>query len=1415
MNDQIIKPDYIFETSWEICNKVGGIYTVLSTKARTIVEEYHDKYILIGPDVWMETREHPDFIEDQNIFASWREKAAAEGLNIRTGRWNVSGRPIVILVDFTPLFSEKDQIFFDLWEQFKLDSLSGQWDYIEPAMFGYAAAKVIESFYEFNLSASDRIVAQFHEWMTGTGVLYLKENVPQVGTVFTTHATALGRSVAGNGLPLYGKLESYDPVQTAKKFGVTAKQSLESISANEADSFTTVSEITAHECRHFLDKDPDVITVNGFEDTFVPGENEFQQKRANARKKIIEVAEAVCGLELPEDSLLVINSGRYEFKNKGIDLFIDGLAELNKDQNLPRKVIAFITVPANQAGPRQDVVERMRDHTYGPVEQPWLSHYLFDQDEDPSVQRFVEKGLNNTAGSNVFVIFVPAYLDGRDGIFNMPYYDTLIGFDLSVFPSYYEPWGYTPLESIAFSIPTLTTSLAGFGAWVNAGFQVQHDGVIVSERKDDNDKEVVKDIHDVLLRFLKMNKEEYQASGREAWNISRNALWSSFIENYRQVWSIALEKVGYRSELFRGKQQQFRLREYIPATETDNSPIWGKVLVKAEIPPKLKGLYELSRNLWWTWNCEAEELFSNVDPDQWEQCAHNPVALLEMVSLERYRELEEDMDFTALLKIVLKKFHAYMGEKSGNGKALISYFSMEYGLHESVKIYSGGLGILAGDYLKQASDSNLNLIGVGLLYRYGYFRQKLSPHGEQIADYLPQKFTHLPIKPVRDENGEWVKISIALPGRALFAKAWRLDVGRIPLFLLDTDIEENQEKDRAITSQLYGGDNEHRLKQELLLGVGGIRLQETLNIHPDVYHCNEGHAAFIGIERMRRLIQDRIISFSMAREIVRSSTLFTTHTPVPAGHDAFSEDLLRTYIPHYAGRLNISWDEFMNLGRTHANNTQEQFSMSVLAARLSQEVNGVSKIHGNESRKMFAGMYPGYFPGELHIGHVTNGVHYGTWTSRIWRKLYESEFGEGFYDHQSEAKYWDKIQEVPADVIWNIRKELKKELFEFLKKRLTENMTRRQEAPQHIINTIDRLDENILTIGFARRFATYKRAHLLFRNEKRLSEIVNHDEHPVQFVFAGKAHPNDKAGQDLIRHIIEISRKSEFEGRIVFIENYDMHVARKLVQGVDVWFNTPTRPLEASGTSGMKAVMNGVLNFSVLDGWWAEGFKPEAGWAIPEKKTYENQQFQDELDAETIYNILEDDLIPRFYNTGKDEIPMEWVKYIKNSTAWISHEFTMKRMLDEYNSKYYRPLSERSVAIKKDDCSMARSISGWKEKLNRHWRDIVIKSVKVPDSSKRALRFGEVFKAEVKVEFGKIAVEDIGMEVVFGQRVNDQMEDILFSRPLAIGEVHDGIATFSSEFGIDHAGVLDYAIRMYPTNPLIPHKQETGMVKWI
>lgn len=1413
-DNTLIKADYLFEVSWEVCNKLGGIYTVVSTKALTLKNNLEDQYFLLGPDVWKETQDNPEFSEDKLIYKTWHDKAESEGLHFRIGRWKIEGSPIVILVDFTPYFPVKDKIFADFWVKYQLDSISGQWDYIEPAMFGYAAAKVIESFYKFYLSATDKFIAQFHEWMTGTGVLYLKEHVPQAGTVFTTHATTLGRSIAGNMMPLYRNLMQYQPDQLSNNLGIRAKHSLEKLAAQYADSFTCVSETVAPECKYFLGRQPDFITPNGFENSFVPTVDQFEHKRTEARRKLLKVAAAVLGYEPDTNSILLINSGRYEFRNKGIDLYIDAMWKLNKDPQLEKDIIAFITVPAHHTGPNENVRSRLEGPVFNETHiANFLTHDLFDPDHDAVLNRIHATGLENLFEDRVKIIFVPAYMNGNDGIFNMSYYDILIGFDMSVFPSYYEPWGYTPLESLGFQIPTITTTLTGFGKWALSKATDLDSAITVIDRNEDNTIEVVEAIARVISDFSLKSKEEVVKSRTLAGQLSQIALWENLIEEYYRAYSSALQKVESRSELYREKQSI----DYYTSFDSlkSNKPVWKKLFVNPSLPVHLMDLDRLSRNLWWMWNTEAQDLFRMIDRNLWEESGQNPIAMIEGLQFDQIKKLALDKQFLEKLSAVTSNFNVYMEKASDKPLHKIAYFSMEYGLHDTIKIYSGGLGMLAGDYLKEASDSNVNIIGVGLLYRYGYFNQHISLFGDQLSELVPQRFTHLPINPVRNEKGEWVTVSMALPGRNLYAKVWKVDVGRVPLYLMDTDIEENQESDRQVTYQLYGGDWENRFKQELLLGVGGIRLLDAIGETPDIYHCNEGHAAFIGMERLRKYVQDDKLTFPLALELVRSSTLFTTHTPVPAGHDAFSEDMLRAYIPHYADRLNISWEHFMNLGRMYENKPDEKFSMSILAARLSQETNGVSRIHCNVSRRMFKDLYDGYYAEELPIGYVTNGVHMPTWTADAWKAIYREHLGQALFDDQSNPDHWVKIHLVSDEIIWNTRNYQRKELIEYIKVRVTNDLTRRQENPKIIMETMNGLDENVLTIGFARRFATYKRAHLLFSNIERLKELVNNATMPIQLLFAGKAHPNDKAGQDLIKKIVEVSRLPEFRGKLLFIENYDMALAKKLVSGVDVWLNTPARPLEASGTSGEKAAMNGVINLSVLDGWWAEGYRPKAGWALKESSTYANQQFQDELDAETIYNMLEEEIIPLFYKRNEKGIPTGWVQYIKNTISEVAPHYTMKRMLDDYYKQYYGKLYRRSKLLSANHFEKAELIAAWKKKILTHFENIEIVSVKMPNSTSRPLALGEGFQAEITLELNELEPEDVGIEVVFGLKENDEVTFISHSEEMKLISLEGKTATYGCEIPVLQSGVFDYAFRLYPKNDLLPYRQDINLVRWI
>ena len=1408
------KPNYIFEASWEICNMIGGIYTVLSTKAPLIKAEYGDSYITVGPDVWKETHSNPDFIEDKNLFPAWRESAAGEGLYFRIGRWNVDSKPIAVLVDFTALFPEKDKIFFNLWEKYKVDSISGQWDYVEPAMFGYAVGKVIESFVGFHLSLSDKVVAHFHEWMTGSGVLYLNEFAPHIATVFTTHATTIGRSIAGNNLPLYGEMDQYNGADMARQFGISSRFSLEKAAAGNADAFTAVSSTTANETEKLLGTKVDVVTPNGFLKSLLPDEAVYFEKRARARKVIFNITEALFNQKISEETFIVITSGRYEFRNKGINLFIDAIGKISKEKP-DREIIAFVKIPANQTGPVPELLKRI-DHTDfdNPLSHQYLTHGLYDEHHDAILQKINQNGLGNLPHDKVKIVFVPAYLNGNDGIFNLPYYDLLMGFDFTVFPSYYEPWGYTPLESIAFRIPTLTTCQAGFGQWVSENFKDNHKSVIIANRLDDNDGEIVDEIATSILNIHSKGPKEIKAIRDDAHNIAEKAVWEKFISHYYEAWSIALAKVANRSETITVKFRKGKLPQLTEAPFHD-IPVWKRIMIDPSIPEKLKGLQQLSGNLWWSWNYKATELFESIDKGAWEKSGQNPIKLLNSLTVKQWRALEKNEVFLEKYNETNSKFKAYLTESKNKPKASIAYFSMEYGLHQSLRTYSGGLGILAGDYLKECSDSNENLVAVGLIYRFGYFQQSISLFGDQVAEYKPQNFSQLPISKVLDEDGEQLKISIGLPGRTLYARIWRCDVGRVPLYMMDTDFDDNAEFDRSITHQLYGGDWENRLKQEMLLGVGGVRMLEALGIKPTIFHSNEGHAAFSGLERLRYLIQDEKLTFPNAVEVVRSSTLFTTHTPVPAGHDVFHEDLLRTYFSHYPERLNISWNEMMDLGRVKENDHNEKFSMSVLAARLSQEINGVSRLHGSVSQEMFANLYDGYYPKELHIGYVTNGVHLPTWAAKPWKLMYNKTFGQDYKSRQLDFDMWKGIQHVADKDIWETRKQLKKELIDYVKQRVNNEMTRRQENPKLIIKTVDSIDENALTIGFARRFATYKRAKLLFSNLERLAKLVNETGRPVQFIYAGKAHPNDKMGQDLIKKIIEISKTDEFIGKVVFIENYNMELAHKLIPGVDIWLNTPTRPLEASGTSGEKAVMNGVVNLSVLDGWWAEGYKENAGFAIKEARTYANQQFQDELDAEIIYNVFEDEILPLFYDLNNEAVPEKWVQYIKNTISEVAPQFTMKRMLEDYRQKFYSKLIARAGQVNGDFYKMAKGYAQWKSEMRAKWHEIKLEKLMVPDSSHGTLTLEDNFSTEVTIYTNGIAPEHLGVEILFGKKEDGRVNKILFSKEMPLKSIKDKSATYAVEIPPFQAGSYSYSFRIFPKHELMPHRQDFCLVKWV
>ncbi len=844
-----------------------------------------------------------------------------------------------------------------------------------------------------------------------------------------------------------------------------------------------------------------------------------------------------------------------------------------------------------------------------------------------------------------------------------------------------------------------------------------------------------------------------------------------------------------------------------------NAPTWKELTIKSSLPAELECLDEIAHNLWWSWNYEARDLWRSLDRELFEKCGENPVLLLEKLPYECKEAATKNKEFMKKVKNVYKLFTDYMKVPADTTRPSVAYFCMEYGISQVLKIYSGGLGMLAGDYVKEASDSNVDMCAVGFLYRYGYFKQSISMQGDQIANYDAQNFNSLPVVRTLDPaTGEPLVVDVPYMNYKVHASVWTANVGRVKLYLLDTDNEMNSEFDRPITHALYGGDWENRLKQEILLGIGGMLTLKKLGIKKDVYHCNEGHAALCNLQRLIDYIQEGL-TFNQALELVRASGLYTCHTPVPAGHDYFDKELFGKYMSGYPQMLGISWEEFIGMGRTNPNDMNEKFSMSTFALNTCQESNGVSRLHGWVSQKMFAPIWAGYWPEENHVGYVTNGVHFPTWCATEMRAIYAKYLDKKYFTDQSNESLWHGIYKCPDAELWQTRLTLKNKLAEYIKIKFKDVWLRNQGDPARVVELLQKINPNGLTIGFCRRFATYKRAHLLFTDLERLNKIVNNPEYPVTFLFAGKAHPADGGGQGLIKRIYEISQRPEFLGKIIFLEDYDQQLARRLVSGVDIWMNTPTRPLEASGTSGEKAEMNGVVNLSVLDGWWVEGYREGAGWALPEKRTYQNQGYQDQLDAATIYNMLENEIIPLYYNKNEEGYSEGWMQVIKNSIATIAPHYTMKRQLDDYYNKFYIKEAERFALLSADDNKKAKEIASWKETVAERWDAIHV----VERSSNINNGISTGHEMDIRFVIDEQGLNDaVGLElVVLKNDMSDTDREIKRVIPFEVVKVEGNLYTFQAKYTPSTAGSYKTAVRMYPKNADLPHRQDFAYIKWL
>ena len=895
--------EFLFEVSWEVCNKVGGIYTVIKSKIPEAVRTYGENYYLLGPDL----KSNQEFEEtDEECWGRIREGTAIKEIPCRFGRWNVPGSPKVILVSPGKKFN-KDQLLFEIWEDYGVDSIAGGWDYVEPVMFSYACGAVIETIYNLIVRPVDgEALAQFHEWMCGAGLLCVKKRVPEIGTVFTTHATILGRTIAGSGMDIYSAIDHISPQREASAYNISAKNSMETATARESDCFTTVSEITASEAKNFLGRTPDCVLPNGLDMDSIPDYAKDRTKTLASRSHLLDFASKFLRRDLSPDTKILIISGRYEFHNKGIDVFLQALGRLDKEMTAGQTILAFICVLAEHmaittaALPAAGVPE--------PSTPLITTHRLKNELTDPILGTCNSLGLKNLAQNRVNIIFVPAYLNGHDGLINMDYYETLSGCDLGIFPSYYEPWGYTPLESAAHAVPTVTTDLAGFGMWVLNRIG-DNKGVVILKRHATAIGDVVNALHDTLMDFLSWSTEEMTVRRVEARRVALQANWRDFYKNYTAAYEKALGIAHGRMSKLATTEYRERMRRTFAGTASVQ-PHFRTFTAVVSLPGEIRRLRELSYNLWWTWNPDALELFTYLDPKLWEDTGHNPVKMLESLSPERLKEASENEGYKNLYNKIMEKFDHYMGEKTNGRPDLepikssspVAYFSPEFGIHESLPIYSGGLGVLAGDQLKAASDLKIPMVGIGLLYRSGYFRQRIDRDGWQIADYPENDFSNMPVQIVQDDRGNSVQLAVELPGRTLFANIWEVKVGRVVLYLLDTDISRNTVQDRNITARLYADDPRIRIEQEILLGMGGVKLLRKMGITPSVYHMNEGHSAFLLFELINNFIIDEGLSFEEAKEAAMGYTVFTTHTPVEAGNERFNKEVVDYYFASFFKR---------------------------------------------------------------------------------------------------------------------------------------------------------------------------------------------------------------------------------------------------------------------------------------------------------------------------------------------------------------------------------------------------------------------------------------------------------------------------------------------------------------------------------
>ena len=1406
------RPGFLYNVSWEVCHRVGGVHTVLETIAPHLVASYGKNLLFVGPDLWADRAAQSGFVEDRTA-PPLAHLAAERGVPVRFGRCELEGNPRVALLDYGRLLERKNSILGELWDDHGVDSIHADWDTIERMLFGYAAGILVELHYRVAVRPRGlRAVAHFHQWQAAAGILRLAGTTPEIGTVLTPHGTALGRALASSGVRVDSALTTIDLTEAASEENVEAQHTLEIAAAKHARVLATVSEHAAEEAEHVLGRRPDIVTPNGFGGPTATD----PARRKRIREEILTRAERFLGTALDRDATqIALTAARYEYRNKGLDLIVSALGRLVAKKESPkRKLLLIVAVAAPQTGPRPEVLDRLATKTLAGKPCGRATHKLAHPEADEILRGCTDAGLTNQPGDDAYVMFVPVRLDGSDSVMPFTYDEVLRASDVSIFPSLYEPWGYTPVESLAVGVPTVTTDLTGFGRYLLEREQKPHHGVLVLPLASASDADVDALIDRAITDFLDTDDEHLEKIRASSAEVLDRVSWERLIGKTLAAHEQALERAGEArvtaltpSLAGRGRRSVISL----PA-QTAERPHLHHFTVVADVPAKLRRMVELANNLWWSWHPEAQELFRELDPDRFAAARGNPIEFLNTLPEHVVATAAANAEYCDRCETVIADFDRYMARERQPLEP-ITYFSAEFALHECLPVYSGGLGVLAGDHLKSASDLALPLSAVGLRYADGYFRQRIGRDGSQLVEPQHVDPRDLPMTELLGADGEPLRITIPMPEHDLHAGAWRVDVGQVPLFLLDTRVAENDDGNQGLTSKLYPSEREWRLRQEILLGMGGWRLLRALDREPAVCHLNEGHSAFLLLERLLELVEDSGLTFDEAAVVVRGSSIFTTHTPVPAGHDRFHEELMRRYFAGVATRLGLDWEEFFNLGRVSEDD--DEFSMTTLALRLTGRANGVSKLHGEVSRNMLADTWPGLHETETPVSSVTNGVHLPTWCGPVLRPALDKTLGRAWLEEAMSKSDWALIATLNDAEIWHIHTHQKRLMLDFVRDRIERTSQRRGIGPAIVRRRLEGLTEDVLIIGYARRFAPYKRATLLFRDAERLAALLTDEQRPVCILYAGKAHPDDGAGSALVQEIVQISEDARFEGKVFFIEDYDMDVARHMTAGVDVWLNTPTRPLEASGTSGMKAALNGVLHASILDGWWCEGYDGTNGFKIGDGSEGDDPEAQAALDSRSLYRMLETEMVPEFFTRQADGLPTAWIERMRRSIATVPPFFSTHRMVSDYAKFGYAPLGKSSVALRADSFAAARKQAADEERLRAAWPEVRIENVAVTDARDGNIGIGEPFEVHAKVALGALSPDQIRVELYVGQTDDaDELVDPMVVTLTKTGEGENGSTEFSGGFMPTGAGRFQYGVRVKPNLEDNTQLAHLGLVQW-